>query len=155
MRRPFREKTCIWAISAPDRIITPFLQHAGVPSTDVESGGPYGVYHSAFDDFAWFTQNADPHFLYLQQMARVLGLEAMRMADADVLPYDYVAYAREISAYLEAAKHRASDAGLGSLDFAPAQAAAVRFSAAAQRAYAAPVRTFRRSGPAESRLAAN
>ncbi len=115
---------------------TPFLQHAGVPSTDIESTGPYGVYHSAFDDFAWFTQNADPHFLYLQQMARVLGLEAMRMADADLLPYDYVAYAHEISAYLDAAKHRAPDAGLGALDFAPAQAAAVRFSAAAQRAYA-------------------
>jgi N-acetylated-alpha-linked acidic dipeptidase len=116
---------------------TPFLQHAGVPSTDIESNGPYGVYHSAFDDFAWFTQNADPHFLYLQQMARVLGLEALRMADADVLPYDYVAYAREISACLEAAKHRASGAGLGSLDFAPALAAAARFSAAAQRVYAA------------------
>ncbi|MGA3132690.1 MAG: M28 family metallopeptidase [Terracidiphilus sp.] len=116
---------------------TPFLQHAGVPATDIESTGPYGVYHSAFDDFAWFTQNADPHFFYLQQMARVLGLEAMRMADADALPYDYVAYAREISAYLEAAKQRASDAGFASLDFAPAQAAAARFSAAAQRAYAA------------------
>jgi N-acetylated-alpha-linked acidic dipeptidase len=115
---------------------TPFLQHAGVPSTDIGSSGPYGVYHSAFDDYAWFTQNADPHFLYLQQMARVLGLEAMRMADADLLPYDYVAYAREISAYLEAAKHKAPDAGLGSLDFAPAQAAAARFAAAAQRAFA-------------------
>jgi N-acetylated-alpha-linked acidic dipeptidase len=118
---------------------TPFLQHAGVPATDIESTGPYGVYHSAFDDFAWFTKNADPHFLYLQQMARVLGLEAMRMADADVLPFDYVAYAREISAYLEAAKHRASDAGLGSLDFAPTQAAASRFSAAAQHVYASEV----------------
>jgi N-acetylated-alpha-linked acidic dipeptidase len=115
---------------------TPFLQHAGVPSTDIESTGPYGVYHSAFDDFAWFTQNADPHFLYLQQMARVLGLEAVRMADADLLPYDYVAYARAISAYLEAAKHRAQDAGLGSLNFAGAQAAVARFAVAAQRAYA-------------------
>jgi len=115
---------------------TPFLQHAGVPATDVSSTGPYGVYHSAFDNFAWYTQNADPHFLYLQQMARVLGLEAMRMADADLLPYDYVAYAREISAYIEAARHRALAAGLGSLDFAPAQAAAVRFSAAAERAHA-------------------
>ncbi len=121
---------------------TPFLQHAGVPSTDIESSGPYGVYHSAFDNFAWFTQNADPHFLYLQQMARVLGLEAMRMADADVLPYDYAAYAREISAYLGAARHRAADAGprsagLAALDFAPAEAAAARFSAAAQHAYGA------------------
>jgi N-acetylated-alpha-linked acidic dipeptidase len=116
---------------------TPFLQHAGVPAADIGSTGPYGVYHSAFDDFAWYTQNADPHFLYLQQMARVLGLEALRMADADVLPYDYVTYAREISAYLEAAKSHASDAGLDSLDFAPAQAAAGRFSAAAQHVYAA------------------
>ncbi len=115
---------------------TPFLQHAGVPSADMESSGPYGVYHSAFDNFAWFTKNADPHFLYLQQMARMIGLEALRMADADVLPYDYATYAREISAYLDAAKHRASDAGLGSLDFVPALAAAARFAAAAQHASA-------------------
>jgi N-acetylated-alpha-linked acidic dipeptidase len=115
---------------------TPFLQHAGVPSTDIESGGPYGVYHSTFDDFAWYTKNADPDFVYLQEMARVFGLEAMRMADADVLPFDYVAYAREVSAYLEAAKRKASDNGLGSLDFAPAQAAASRFAAAAERVHA-------------------
>jgi N-acetylated-alpha-linked acidic dipeptidase len=114
---------------------TPFLQHAGVPSTDVRSDGPYGVYHSTFDDFAWYTQNADPHFLYLQEMARVFGLETLRMADADVLPYDYVAYAREIAGYLQAAKVKAKDAGLDSLDFAPAEAAAGRMLEAAQRAH--------------------
>ena len=98
---------------------TPFLQHAGVPSTDVGSEGPYGVYHSTFDDFAWFTQNADPHFVYLQEMARVFGLEALRMADADVLPYDYEAYAREIGSYIDAAERKAADAGLGSSGFCP------------------------------------
>ncbi len=113
---------------------TPFLQHAGVPSTDIGSGGPYGVYHSVFDNYAWYTQNADPHFLYLQEMARVLGLEALRMADADVLPYDYVNYAREISAYIDAAKRKAVDAHLGSLDFAPAEAASARLASAAQKA---------------------
>ena len=116
---------------------TPFLQHAGVPSTDIVSNGPYGVYHSTFDDFAWFTQNADPHFYYLQEMARVLGLEALRMADTDVLPYDYPAYTREISGYIDGAKHKASDLNVGSIDFGPAQAAAARLTAAAQRAYAA------------------
>jgi N-acetylated-alpha-linked acidic dipeptidase len=115
---------------------TPFLQHVGVPSTDIGSGGPYGVYHSTFDDFAWYTQIADPHFVYLQEMARVFGLEALRMADADVLPYDYVAYAREISAYIGAAKRKAGDAGSRSLDFAPAEAAAGRLAAAAQKAHA-------------------
>ncbi len=115
---------------------TAFLQHAGVPATDVSSSGPYGVYHSAFDDFKWYTENADPHFLYLQQMARFLGLEALRMADADVLPYDYVAYAREISAYIQAAKRKAADNALSSLDFDPAEAAAARLLTAAQRDYA-------------------
>ncbi len=116
---------------------TAFLQHAGVPSTDIGSEGPYGVYHSAFDDFAWFKQNADPDFVYLQEMARVLGLETVRMADADVLPYDYVAYAQEIGAYLSTAKRKAADNGLGSLDFAPAQAAAARMLTAAAQAQAA------------------
>ena len=88
---------------------TPFLQHVGVPSTDIGSGGPYGVYHSVFDNYAWFTMNADPHFAYLQQMARVLGLEAIRMADTEVLPYDYVPYAREITSYIETAKKKASE----------------------------------------------
>jgi N-acetylated-alpha-linked acidic dipeptidase len=111
---------------------TAFFQHVGVPSTDISSGGPYGVYHSVFDNYAWYTQNADPNFVYLQEMARVFGLEALRMADADVLPYDYVAYAREINSYIEAAKHKASDQGL-SLDFASAQAAVTRLSVAAER----------------------
>jgi len=113
---------------------TPFLQHIGVPSTDIGSGGPYGVYHSTFDNFAWFTMNADPHFVYLQEMARVLGIEAIRMAGTDVLPYDYATYARDITSYLETAKHKAGDNKLGSLDFGPAMAAASRFSAAAQKA---------------------
>jgi N-acetylated-alpha-linked acidic dipeptidase len=114
---------------------TPFLQHIGVPSTDISSGGPYGVYHSVFDNYAWYTQNADPKFVYLQEMARVFGLEALRMADADVLPYDYVAYARAISSYIEAAKRKAGDAGLNVLDFGPAQAAAARFSVAAEHVH--------------------
>jgi N-acetylated-alpha-linked acidic dipeptidase len=113
---------------------TAFFQHVGVPSTDISSGGPYGVYHSVFDNYAWYTQNADPNFVYLQEMARVFGLEALRMADADVLPYDYVAYAREISSYIDAAKHKTVGQGL-SLDFGPAQAAVARFSVAAEHVH--------------------
>lgn len=116
---------------------TPFLQHTGVPATDIGSEGPYGVYHSAFDNFAWFKQNADPDFAYLQEMARVLGLETVRMADADVLPYDYVAYAHAIESYLQAAKHKAADAGLTGLDFAAAEAANARLRDAAEQTGAA------------------
>jgi len=112
---------------------TPFFQHIGVPSTDIGSEGPYGVYHSVFDNYAWFTLNADPKFVYLQEMARVLGLEAVRMADADVLPYDYPAYARAILNYIGAAKAKAADQGFTSLDFSKALAAAERFGVAAER----------------------
>ncbi len=124
---------------------TPFLQHVGVPSTDIGSGGPYGVYHSAFDNYAWFTLNADPHFVYLQEMARVLGLEALRMADCDVLPLDYVPYAKEITSYIEGAKKKAGDDKVGSLDFGPALAAAERFAAAAQK-----VRDLENAPPADA-----
>jgi len=111
---------------------TAFLQHLGVPSTDVSSSGPYyGVYHSVFDNFAWFKKFGDPEFVYVQQMARVFGMEAVRMADADVLPYDYDEYGKEIVAYLEAAGKRAEDKfGKHVLDFNAVNAAARHFEAA-------------------------
>jgi N-acetylated-alpha-linked acidic dipeptidase len=86
---------------------TVFLQHLGVPSTDIGSTGSYGVYHSTFDDFAWFKKFGDPDFLYEQQMARVFGLEAVRLSSADVLPFDYEEYGKEITAYIDAAKKKA------------------------------------------------
>ncbi len=107
---------------------TPFIQHLGVPSTDIGSGGPYGVYHSAFDDYAWFVMNADPTFVYEQEMARVFGLEVLHMADADVLPYDYVTYGKELSSYLDTAQKKAEEAGMAGIDFAPAKAAAEKFT---------------------------
>jgi N-acetylated-alpha-linked acidic dipeptidase len=108
-----------------------FLQHMGVPSTDIASSGPYGVYHSAFDNFAWFKKFADPDFVYEQEMARVFGLEVLRMADADVLPYDYEEYGKEIGAYLDAARKRA-EAKLGdrAIDLNAATAAARHFQEA-------------------------
>ena len=92
---------------------TVFLQHLGVPSSDISSSGSYGVYHSVFDNFNWFKKFGDPDFVYEQQMARIFGLEAIRMSDADVLPYDYEQYGKEIAAYVDAARKK-SDAVFGS-----------------------------------------
>ena len=105
---------------------TPFIQHLGVPSTDIGSDGPYGVYHSAFDNYAWFTRNADPTFVYEQQQARVFGLEILHMADVDVLPYDDASYGAEILSYIDGAKREAESRSL-KLDFTAVQAAARRF----------------------------
>jgi N-acetylated-alpha-linked acidic dipeptidase len=114
---------------------TVFLQHLGVPSTDIGSTGPYGVYHSVFDNFQWFKKFADPTFVYEQQMARFYGIEAIRMADADVLPFDYEEYGKEISAYLDAAKKKADGRfGKQSPSFAGAAEAAKRLEDVGARA---------------------
>jgi N-acetylated-alpha-linked acidic dipeptidase len=113
---------------------TPFLQHAGVPSTDIGSRGRYGVYHSVFDNYAWFTRFADPTFVYEQQQARVFGLEVLHIADADVLPYDYVTYAKQITSYLKDAETKSDKVGIR-LSFSPADAAASKMLTAAESAY--------------------
>jgi N-acetylated-alpha-linked acidic dipeptidase len=113
---------------------TPFIQHLGVPSTDIGSGGPYGVYHSVFDNYNWFVKFADPTFVYEQQQARVFGLEIIHMADADVLPYDYRLYGKDVVGYVADAQKQASDAKL-TVDFTAVSAAALRFQAAGQKVY--------------------
>ncbi len=111
---------------------TPFIQHLGVPSTDMGSDGPYGVYHSAFDNYNWFIRNADPTFVYEQQQARVFGLQILHMADAQVLPYDYRQYGLEVQSYIAAAQTRATAAGLH-VNFEPVLNAATAFEAAGDR----------------------
>ena len=113
---------------------TPFFQHVGVPSTDIGSDGPYGVYHSVFDNYNWFIRNADPTFVYEQQQARVFGLEVLHMADADVLPYDYRLYGTEVVSFVNAAKQRAAQTRV-TVDFTAASAAAQRFAAAGDAVY--------------------
>jgi len=110
---------------------TVFLQHLGVPSADITSNGPYGVYHSAFDNFNWFKRFADPDFLYEQEMARVFGIEVLRLADADVLPYDYEEYGKEVTAYIETARKKADlEFGAEQAIFLDATQAARRFEQA-------------------------
>jgi N-acetylated-alpha-linked acidic dipeptidase len=75
---------------------TPFLQHLGVPSTDMGFNGDYGVYHSAYDSFYWMDHFGDPGFLYHVAAAQIWGTMALRLADADGLPFDYADYASQI-----------------------------------------------------------
>jgi N-acetylated-alpha-linked acidic dipeptidase len=78
-----------------------FLQHDGVPAADMIFDGPYGVYHSVYDDYAWMARFGDPGFRYHATLSRLWGLLALRFADADLLPFDYALYATEIAAYVQ------------------------------------------------------
>jgi N-acetylated-alpha-linked acidic dipeptidase len=115
---------------------SPFLDHAGVPSADVGSDGLFGVYHSAYDSFDWFTRFVDPDFALTVQQARVFGLEILHMANAEVLPLDEAVYAEAIHGYLEQARRRSSAYGMN-LDFAAAVASADSFAGAARAVNAA------------------
>ena len=85
------------------------------------------MYHSVFDNFAWFKKFGDPDFLYEQEMARIFGLEVLRMSGADVLPYDYEDYGKEILVYLDAAKNKSKESfGDKAPDFSAAFAGARR-----------------------------
>ncbi len=75
----------------------PFLDFAGIPSVDLGFTGEYGVYHSLYDDFFWMKHFGDPAFTYHAALARILGMLALRLDEADILPLDFASYASEIA----------------------------------------------------------
>jgi N-acetylated-alpha-linked acidic dipeptidase len=81
---------------------TVFFNHLGVASADLTFDGPYGVYHSVYDSYRWMATQGDPGFLYHAAMAKLTGLMALRMANADLLPLDAPPYGQEIARYVNA-----------------------------------------------------
>jgi N-acetylated-alpha-linked acidic dipeptidase len=75
---------------------TAFLDHLGVPATDMGFGGSSGVYHSVYDNFRWMSLFGDPEFTYHQAAARLMGLLTMRIASADVAPLRFSNYSRAL-----------------------------------------------------------
>ncbi|HWN08557.1 MAG TPA: M28 family metallopeptidase [Pyrinomonadaceae bacterium] len=113
---------------------TPFLQHLGVPATDMGFGGDYGVYHSAYDSFYWMSHFGDPTFAYHVTAARIWGLVAMRLAGAEGLPLDYRDYATQISEFFEESMKTAKRRNLANgFDEKPMRDAIRRFSEEAAR----------------------
>jgi N-acetylated-alpha-linked acidic dipeptidase len=95
---------------------TAFLEHAGVPSLDASFGAPAGpgTYHSAYDDTHNLERHLDPGYLGHVGSARIAGVTALRLANADVLPFHYSDYAAAVSSYLRELES-VSTVGLGRL----------------------------------------
>ncbi|HZS72127.1 MAG TPA: transferrin receptor-like dimerization domain-containing protein [Candidatus Acidoferrum sp.] len=85
---------------------TAFLQHDGVPSLNIGFGGEDGggVYHSIYDDFYWYTHFSDSTFVYGRALAQTGGTAVMRMADADLLPFEFGDFADTLQMYLKELK---------------------------------------------------
>lgn len=80
---------------------SPFIQHLGIASMNLGFGGedPAGVYHSVYDNYNHYTKFGDPGFQYGIALAKTAGRITMRLADADVLPFDFGAFYKTIADY--------------------------------------------------------
>ena len=90
---------------------TVFLDHLGIASADIGYGGEDqgGQYHSIYDDFYYYTHFLDTDFSYGRALAQTVGTLVMRMADADILPYQFSDLADTVHLYLTQLKTLASD----------------------------------------------
>lgn len=81
---------------------TAFLDHAGVSAVNIGYGGENDAdaYHSIYDDFYWYTHFMDTDFVYGRALAQTGGTTVMRLADADLLPYEYTGMADTIGRYV-------------------------------------------------------
>jgi N-acetylated-alpha-linked acidic dipeptidase len=79
---------------------TVFYHHLGIPSLSLAFGGEDdgGNYHSIYDSFHWFTTFSDTAFVYGRALAQTVGLTTMRLASADVLPYEFSRLSERVAA---------------------------------------------------------
>jgi N-acetylated-alpha-linked acidic dipeptidase len=80
---------------------TVFLNFLGIPVMGLTFAGPYGVYHSMYDDFFWMNHFGDPGYHYHALMTQLWGALALRLANAEILPYDFEFYGATIREFLD------------------------------------------------------
>jgi len=109
---------------------TVFLNFVGMPVIGLSFDGDYGVYHSMYDNFYWMNHFGDPGYRYHTLMSQLWGVLALRLANADILPFDFASYASNIRQFvteLEKGKN------LGQLDLKPVADGIDAFEAAGKR----------------------
>jgi N-acetylated-alpha-linked acidic dipeptidase len=132
-----------------------FYNHWGIPITDWGFGGPGGVYHSQYDSYAWMSRFGDPGFRYHAAAASVGAALLLRLANAEVLPYDYAEFARTMRGYLPDVAQMLKAKGWDTTTVAPVRGAVDAMEAAARDFASARDRALAGALPAARRDAAN
>jgi len=108
-----------------------FTHHMGIPSIALSFGGPTGVYHSMYDTYDWMARFGDPGFQAHRAVTQLVSLAVARLANAEIIPFDYAAFGVEMSTLA-----RDLDAGIMAQDWdvstTPLQLALRRFTDAAR-----------------------
>lgn len=108
-----------------------FYNHLGIPVVEWGFSGPQGIYHSAYDSFNWVSKFGDPTFQYHSLSAAIGANAILRLANADILPYDYVEYARAMRGLANDASKAILAKGWNDLSMAELMAAIGRMESAA------------------------
>jgi N-acetylated-alpha-linked acidic dipeptidase len=117
---------------------TAFLDHLTVASLNVDFSGEApdsGVYHSNYDSFYWYTHFSDTDFAYSAALSRTIGTAILRLASADILPFEFTATARTLKGYVDEIETLTKDAkdpkNTKELDFAQLRASVAKLQKAA------------------------
>ena len=107
-----------------------FLNFVGMPVIGLGFDGDYGVYHSVYDNFYWMNHFGDPGYRYHTLMSQFWGVLALRLANADILPFDFASYARNVREFV-AELEKGKD--LNQLDLKPVADGIDEFEAAGRK----------------------
>ena len=82
---------------------TVFVDHLGIASLNIGYGGEDegGIYHSIYDDFYWYTHFSDTDLTYGRTLSQTVGTAVLRLANADLLPFDFTDFADTIHKYTD------------------------------------------------------
>ncbi|HEY1265330.1 MAG TPA: M28 family metallopeptidase [Terriglobales bacterium] len=109
---------------------TVFLNFVGMPVMELQFNGDYGVYHSMYDDYYWMNHIGDPGYRYHTLMTQLWGVIALRLANADLLPFDYASYAANVRQFV---REMARGKDMRQLDLKPVMAGIDEFETAGRK----------------------
>jgi N-acetylated-alpha-linked acidic dipeptidase len=130
---------------------TAFLDHVAIASLNLGFGGEEGaggVYHSVYDSFYWYTHFSDGDFKHSAALARVMGTALLRLAGADVLPFEFTGTASTLGGYLEELQKLSTDTK-ASVDLQPLRKSIDALRVAAEK-YEATLRRARQGAPPDA-----
>jgi len=130
---------------------TAFLDFLTVASLNMDFGGEDqgGIYHSIYDSFYWYTHFSDTDFAYSATLSRTMGTALLRLADADVLPFEFTSTAQALREYVEEIDTlRAKNSAAPALDLAPLRTAIDKLDKAGRRLDASTARVLMAATPA-------
>jgi N-acetylated-alpha-linked acidic dipeptidase len=133
---------------------TAFIDHLNIASLDLGWGGEGGggVYHSIYDSFYWFTHFSDGDFTYSAALSKTIGTALMRLADAEVLPFEFKGTATTLSEYVDEIEKMPSQGG--KVDVAPLRRAVAKLTASADAYEKAIAKMPKTAGAPAAELAA-